>query len=155
MWERKQGGVFGKKGKIFVTSGSWICSHRVMSQSLNLSPEKEVVLVRKARGGDERAFVELVRGYQNLVTSVTLSILGERMMSEDAAQETFVRAWKGLGQLKEDRKFRSWLMAIARRSALRMLPNRKRAKQQLLQDCLLYTSPSPRDQRGSRMPSSA
>ena len=26
---------------------------------------------------------------------------------------------------------------------------------QLLRDCLLYTSPSPRDQRGSRMPSSA
>ena len=26
---------------------------------------------------------------------------------------------------------------------------------QLLQTCLLYTSPSPRDQRGSRMPSSA
>ena len=27
--------------------------------------------------------------------------------------------------------------------------------QQWLKDCLLYTSPSPRDQRGSRMPSSA
>ena len=29
------------------------------------------------------------------------------------------------------------------------------ALQQLIQTCLLYTSPSPRDQRGSRMPSSA
>ena len=29
------------------------------------------------------------------------------------------------------------------------------AKKEWLDDCLLYTSPSPRDQRGSRMPSSA
>lgn len=90
--------------------------------------EDEVILVRKARGGDERAFVALVRLYQNLVTSVTLSVLGERTMSEDAAQEAFVRAWKGLRQLKEEKKFRAWLMAIARRSAIRMLSEKKGEK---------------------------
>lgn len=93
--------------------------------------EDEVILVRKARGGDERAFVALVRLYQNLVTSVTLSVLGERTMSEDAAQEAFVRAWKGLRQLKEETKFRAWLMAIARRSAIRMLSEKKREKKSI------------------------
>lgn len=105
-----------------------------MSQSLGLSLEKELVLVRRAQGGDERAFVELVKSYQNLVVSVCLSILGERTMSEDAAQETFVRAWKGVRQLKEERKFRPWLMAIARRSALRMLPRRKGLNQEELRE---------------------
>ena len=35
------------------------------------------------------------------------------------------------------------------------LGEREDDEQELLEDCLLYTSPSPRDQRGSRMPSSA
>ncbi|MGJ8725986.1 MAG: RNA polymerase sigma factor [Roseibacillus sp.] len=93
---------------------------------------RELALVQKARGGDERAFVELVGVYQNLVTSVTLSVLGERTLSEDAAQEAFVRAWKSLGQLREEKKFRPWLMAIARRSALRMLSERKGTKVNLV-----------------------
>ena len=45
--------------------------------------------------------------------------------------------------------------------ALRLVQRALRRKlatrdlEQMLEDCLLYTSPSPRDQRGSRMPSSA
>ena len=44
--------------------------------------------------------------------------------------------------------------AVANREIQKMLAENRRERSQV-QDCLLYTSPSPRDQRGSRMPSSA
>ncbi|MDP0490066.1 MAG: sigma-70 family RNA polymerase sigma factor [Verrucomicrobiota bacterium JB023] len=85
---------------------------------------KEVELVSRARAGDARAYVELVERYQGLVSAVTLSVLADRTLSEDAAQEAFLSAWKALPNLREPSKFRPWLTAIARRAALKGLSMR-------------------------------
>ena len=54
-------------------------------------------------------------------------------------QETSIVAWQKFSDLKKpESDFGKWMCVIAR-----------------YEICLLYTSPSPRDQRGSRMPSSA
>lgn len=73
----------------------------------------EASLVRAARGGDGRAFGALVERYSRAVLARQFAWTRERSLAEDLAQETFVRAWQGLGRLEEDRAFGSWLLSIA------------------------------------------
>ena len=75
---------------------------------------KDTQLVRACRRGDLKAFEVIVGRYQSIVCAITYSAVGNHAVSEDLAQETFLRAWKNLGQLKEPEKFRSWLCSIAR-----------------------------------------
>ena len=71
-------------------------------------------LVARSLSGDREAFGQIVSRYKTLVCSVTYSAMGSLGASEDLAQETFVTAWKRLGQLREPPKLRFWLCGIAR-----------------------------------------
>ncbi|MHC5082561.1 MAG: RNA polymerase sigma factor, partial [Planctomycetota bacterium] len=65
-------------------------------------------------GGDTGAFEGLVRKYQALVCAITFSGTGRVDLSEDLAQEAFLRAWQKRDQLKDTDRFRPWLCSIAR-----------------------------------------
>jgi RNA polymerase sigma factor (sigma-70 family) len=71
-------------------------------------------LVTASLAGDRDAFGEIVSRYQSLVCSVAYSATGSLSQSEDLAQETFLRAWKHLRELREPARLRSWLCGIAR-----------------------------------------
>src|SRR5262245_16301572 len=75
-------------------------------------------LVRAARAGDKRAFVEIVARHQAMVCGVALSVLGDFAASEDAGQEAFLTAWRKLHELREPERLRAWLAQIARNAAL-------------------------------------
>ncbi len=64
--------------------------------------------------GNRDAFGQIVSRYESLVCSLTYCATGNLGQSEDLAQETFITAWKHLGQLRERDKLRSWLCGIAR-----------------------------------------
>jgi RNA polymerase sigma-70 factor (ECF subfamily) len=53
-------------------------------------------------------------------------MVGDRSLAEDLAQETFVRAFRGLGTLREETKLSTWLFGIARNCALEQLRTRRR-----------------------------
>ncbi len=74
-------------------------------------------LVRSTLAGDRRSFEEIVCRYQTLVCSIAYSGTGDLALSEDVAQETFLTAWRTLGQLREPKRLRAWLCGIARRLA--------------------------------------
>jgi len=80
--------------------------------------EEEIDLVRKAKEGDTVAFTEIVRRYQNLVYATALQILKDPALSEDAAQEAFVAAFRSLPDLRTESSFPPWLRKIARNLAL-------------------------------------
>jgi RNA polymerase sigma factor (sigma-70 family) len=80
------------------------------------TPDAE--LVRAARRGDKRAFVEIVARHQALVCGVALGILGDFAASEDAGQEAFLTAWRKLHELREPERLRAWLAQISRNAAL-------------------------------------
>ena len=69
---------------------------------------EETVLIRRASEGDTAAFARLVQTYQTPVYNLAYRILGERMEAEDAAQETFVRAFRNLHRYDPDRSFKTW-----------------------------------------------
>ena len=71
-------------------------------------------LVDATRRGEHAAFGQLVERYQALVCAVSFTATGDRALSEDVAQETFLVAWRRLGELSETAKLRPWLCGIAR-----------------------------------------
>src|SRR5688572_29970548 len=71
-------------------------------------------LVQASRRGERDAFGRLIERYQNLVGAVSYGATGDRALSEDVAQETFLCAWRQLDQVREPAQVRSWLCGIAR-----------------------------------------
>lgn len=78
-------------------------------------------LLAACRRGETEAFGSLVERYQGLVCAVSYSATGDRVLSEDVAQETFLAAWVQLTELREPGKLRGWLCAIARNLGLKAL----------------------------------
>ena len=76
--------------------------------------------------GDPDAAVDFVRRFQRRVFGLTLSILRDRAAAEEAAQESFVRAWRHASTYDPRRgTVAGWLLTIARNVSINMLPTRR------------------------------
>lgn len=73
----------------------------------------ETLWIEQARHGNDVAFGFLVDAYQNPVFSLCYRMLGNTMDAEDAAQESFIRAFQHLRKYDPDRPFGTWLLSIA------------------------------------------
>src|SRR4030065_454505 len=79
----------------------------------------ETKLVAQVADGDERAFLALYDRYASRVHALTLRILGESMLAEEATQDTFLKLWSRARQyLAERGSLLVWLLTIPRRTAL-------------------------------------
>jgi RNA polymerase sigma-70 factor (ECF subfamily) len=86
---------------------------------------EDEVLLGAARAGDEHAFAELVRRHQARVYRVALRMLGSDADAQDAAQETFVSAWRGLPRFRGDSAAATWLYRIVTNRCLNRLASRR------------------------------
>ncbi len=84
----------------------------------NGTDELPVAVVLAAIDGDHDAFGVLMDHHLPLVRRVVGGIVRSDDDRNEAVQMAFSRAWEHLPQLREPRRFRAWLMQIARRSAL-------------------------------------
>ncbi len=73
----------------------------------------EAECLARAQQGDDEAFSYLVEVYQRPVYNLCYRMLGNAGDAEDAAQETFIRAYKAINRYDITRKFSSWLLTIA------------------------------------------
>jgi len=87
--------------------------------------ESERTWLRRARQGDPEAFSRLVEAYQRDVFSLCYRMLGNAEDAEDAAQETFLRAFRAIRRYDPQRAFRSWLLTIASRYCIDRLRRRR------------------------------
>jgi RNA polymerase sigma-70 factor (ECF subfamily) len=79
----------------------------------------DIQLVKQVAQGDERAFLILYDCYVGRVHGLMLRILGDRMMAEEATQDTFLKLWSRAHMyLAERGSLLLWLLTIARRTAL-------------------------------------
>jgi RNA polymerase sigma-70 factor (ECF subfamily) len=85
----------------------------------------EILWVMRARHGDEGAFSQLVEAYQRPVFNLCYRMLGDAVEAEDAAQETFIRAYTRLASYDPNRKFSSWILAIASHYCIDRLRQRR------------------------------
>ncbi len=83
------------------------------------------VLVTGALRGDSAAFCGLVDQYKNPVYNLAFRMLGNAEDAEDAAQETFLRAYAQLRSYDPARKFSSWLLSITAHHCIDQLRRRR------------------------------
>ena len=77
-------------------------------------------LVSRAREGDVSAYGRLVRTTERMVFAVAFRVLRDEALAEDAAQETYLRAFRRIGDLDEEAAFLTWLRRIAVTVAINM-----------------------------------
>lgn len=73
----------------------------------------ESVWLAQARQGDGNAFAQLVETYQKPVYNLCYRMMHNAEDAEDAAQETFLRAYKNMRRYDPNRPFSTWLLSIA------------------------------------------
>jgi RNA polymerase sigma-70 factor, ECF subfamily len=83
-------------------------------------------LIARARNGDQEAFRLIFDRYARPVLSFIYDLVGQRDLAEELAQETFVRAFKNLKQIRDDTKLSSWLFGISRNVALEAVRSRQK-----------------------------
>lgn len=69
-------------------------------------------LVRNAQRGDFEAFEQIYKRTAGLVHALCLRMTGNRARAEDLTQDAFVRAWEGIGTVRDDREFSAWLRRL-------------------------------------------
>lgn len=73
----------------------------------------QVEWLQQALDGDETAFANIIETYQRPVYNLCYRMLGDGIDAEDAAQETFWRAYQALNRYDPKRSFPTWLLSIA------------------------------------------
>jgi RNA polymerase sigma-70 factor (ECF subfamily) len=87
--------------------------------------DDDLDLVHASKNGDVAAFEQLVKRYDRKLLRIAHNVTHNTEDSQDAVQETFLKAFQHLGQFREDSKFSTWLIRITVNQSLMKL--RKRA----------------------------
>ena len=95
-----------------------------MSTASTDSTAQERELLERARGGDESAFTSLVESRRSELQAHCYRMLGSVHDAEDALQEAFLRAWRGLPRFEGRSSLRSWLYRIATNACLDAIARR-------------------------------
>jgi RNA polymerase sigma-70 factor (ECF subfamily) len=86
----------------------------------------DLMLVERTVAGDQRAFDLLVVKYQRRIERLIGRMVRDQDLVADIAQETFIRAYRALGQFRGDAQFYTWLYRIAVNTAKKALVDLKR-----------------------------
>ena len=84
----------------------------------------DALLAARAAGGDETAFAAIMRRHNRLLFRTARSILKNDRDCEDALQEAYLHAWRGLRNFRADAKLSTWLVRIVINEACSRLRRR-------------------------------
>lgn len=111
--------------------------------------ERDAALISRCREGEQQAFTELVRHHLRGVLAMAYRLSGNVHDADDIAQETFLRAHRGLPRFDGRASFRTWLSRITVNTARthgsrRARRDREVATEQHLLETVARDTPSPR-----------
>ena len=89
-------------------------------------PEQLADLVAAARDGSREAFDELVRVTSRDTYTLAFRLVGNEEDARDVVQETYLRAYKGIGRFRGDAQFTTWLYRITANCANTHLSKRRK-----------------------------
>jgi RNA polymerase sigma-70 factor, ECF subfamily len=107
-------------------------------------------LVRLAQEGRREAFEELVRRHADRLYGVVLRFSGDPAETEEVVQETFLRAWRGIGSFERRAQFFTWLYRIGLNEAKRRATRRPTADTISVEEGALESFPDTRQAPESR-----
>src|SRR5260370_136620 len=121
------------------------------------SRRADLILVREARGGDSRAYGELVHRYQDRVYTLIYGLIQNHDDALDLTQDVFVRAHRSLLHFREEAVFYTWLYRIALNACIDFNRRKKRNVEpfSLDGDLLAETGFEPSDRRPYNQPERA
>lgn len=85
----------------------------------------EETWLERAKQGDEEAFGRLIERYQVPVYNLCYRMLSDAFEAEDAAQETFLKAYRSLSRYDMDKKYINWVLTIASNHCIDRLRRRR------------------------------
>jgi RNA polymerase sigma-70 factor (ECF subfamily) len=88
----------------------------------------EAQIIASILAGNTHEFHDLIRPHERSVYIMALSLLHNEADAEDAAQETFLKAFRNLARFRGDAKFSTWLISIALNEARSRLRSKKNVK---------------------------
>ncbi len=88
--------------------------------------EVDQTLVKRVQEGDKRAFDLLVTKYQHKVIGIISRYIHDWAECQDVAQDTFIRAYRAIGNFRGDSQFYTWLYRIATNTAKNFLVSQGR-----------------------------
>jgi RNA polymerase sigma-70 factor (ECF subfamily) len=92
-----------------------------IEQRVRRVEDPDGALVMRAQGGEREAFEELVRRHADRLYAVVRRLGLSREASEEVTQESFLRAWRGIGTFQGQALFFTWLYRIGVNEAKRRL----------------------------------
>jgi RNA polymerase sigma-70 factor (ECF subfamily) len=90
----------------------------------------EAALIRAAQAGDQDAFEQLVRVYDQSVLRLAMNLLRSPEDAHDVYQETFLRVYRNLDKFRFDCSFHTWLYRIVTNLCLDQMRRRKVRKEE-------------------------
>lgn len=87
----------------------------------------EADIIKKCKKGDRDAFDELVKMYQNKVVNIAYGMLSDSDDALDAAQEVFIKVYRGLDSFQEKSSFSTWIYRITSNVCADILRKRQRS----------------------------
>jgi RNA polymerase sigma-70 factor (ECF subfamily) len=91
----------------------------------------DAALIAKAKKGDERAFAQLVKRYEQTVWGFAFKLCRDQQKAEESFQDTFINVFRKLDQFDSRSKFSTWLYTIVANNCL--MHRRKRKLEGLLE----------------------
>ncbi|MBN2183360.1 MAG: sigma-70 family RNA polymerase sigma factor, partial [Sedimentisphaerales bacterium] len=91
-----------------------------------MNPDSERELVEAAQSGHLESFGILYERYHSSMVALAYSMLADKEMAEDAAQEVFAAACRDIASLKSKEKFAAWLAGICRNISRQMLRSKSK-----------------------------
>lgn len=86
-------------------------------------------LVRRTKSGELAAFEELVKRHGQALFGFIYRMGGDAAEAEELTQETWVKAWKGIGSFKGRSEFKTWLFRIGMNLAINLKTRRKETEE--------------------------
>lgn len=91
---------------------------------MHTGPSDNEILSRVLQG-DQQAYAEIVKRYQNFVFTIALRYTPNREDAEEIAQDCFVKAYRSLSDFRGESKFTTWLYTIVTTTCLTFLRKKK------------------------------
>ncbi len=91
-----------------------------------MNHQSDQYYINQVLEGQVNAFSVLIERYQSLVYTVVYRMIKNKEEAEEVAQDSFIKAFKSLGNYRGDAKFSTWLYTIAYRKSLDALKKSKR-----------------------------
>ncbi len=82
--------------------------------------DDDTTLIESAKAGDKKSFGRLIKKYEKTIYSFAFKICRDKEKAEEAMQETFINAYRGLNSFSGKSKFSTWLYRIVTNNCLMM-----------------------------------